>query len=235
MRDPARALGELPQVRRLALYSGYPEVAVWVSGGQTNFAHLLSAHEEGNALAQAATRLAENLGVANQILAASALCDAFACERNWQSLLDAAQETFRLIQERGALRSIQPSFFVLIGIAQLELGKLEAGRAAAQQGVAFIRESKFEYNPRSYAVLARAQLSLGEQAANITSTLDEYAALLERTEFHLLEGEMHELRARLAERECRGADHIASLQRALDCYTRMGMTLHAARVKELIG
>src|SRR5262249_16238520 len=105
-RDPASALRELPRVRRFALDSGYPEVAVWVSGGETNFAYLLSSHEEGRALAQAAVRLAENLGVANQILAALALSDAFACECNWQSLLDTANETFRLIQERGALRSV---------------------------------------------------------------------------------------------------------------------------------
>ncbi len=85
-------------------------------------------------------------------------------------------------------------------------------------------------NPHSYAVLARAQLALDEPAADIARTLDEYAALLERTEFHLFEGELHELRARLADREGQQAEKTAALQRAHDCYTRFGMTAQAARV-----
>ena len=56
----------------------------------------------------------------------------------------------------------------------------------------------------------------------------------ERTEFHLFEGELHELRARLAEREGREAKKVAALHCAHDCYSRFGMTTQAARVaKEL--
>src|SRR6266851_4167503 len=98
----------------------------------------------------------------------------------------------------------------------------------------FVRESKGAWSPHSYAVLARAQLALGEPAADIGRTLDEYAALLESTEFHLFEGELHELRARLAEREGRHAERAAALQRAYDCYTRFGMTAQATRVAEAI-
>ena len=68
-------------------------------------------------------------------------------------------------------------------------------------------------------MLARAQLALSEPAADIVSTLDEYAALLERTEFHLYEGELHELRARLSEREGHEAETVAAVLSAYVCYT----------------
>jgi hypothetical protein len=150
-------------------------------------------------------------------------------------LLEAAGDTLRLIRERSALRLDEPVCLAQIGTAELELGNLKPGRAAAEEGVVFMRESKSVWNPRSYAVLARAQLALGEPAADIASTLDEYAALLERTEFHLFEGELYELRARLAEREGHQAEQTAALQRAHDCYTRFGMTAQATRVKEAMG
>jgi hypothetical protein len=93
-----------------------------------------------------------------------------------------------------------------------------------------MRESNSAMTPHSYAVLARAQLELAEPAADIERTLDEYAALLKRTEFHLFEGELHEIRARLADREDHQAEKVAALQRACDRYTRFGMSTQAARV-----
>jgi hypothetical protein len=123
-------------------------------------------------------------------------------------LLDAAGDTLRLIRERGAVRLYEPNLLAHIGAAQLELGNLAAGRAVAEEGVVFMRESKCAWNPHSYAVLARTQLALAEPATDIARTLDEYAALLARTEFHLFEGELHELRARLAEREGREAERV---------------------------
>ena len=73
-----------------------------------------------------------------------------------------------------------------------------AGLCAAQ-GVA----PKAAPDRCSYAVLARAELELDAPAADVARTLDEYAALLERTEFRVFEGELHQLRARLANREGR--------------------------------
>jgi hypothetical protein len=98
-----------------------------------------------------------------------------------------------------------------------------------------MRTSQSAWNPHCYAVLARAQLALHEPAADITRTLDEYAALLERTGFHLYEGELHELQAQLAEREGHEAEKTAALQRAHECYTRFGMTAQAARVAQGLG
>ena len=86
------------------------------------------------------------------------------------------------------------------------------------------------WNPHSYAVLARAQLALAEPTSAISETLDEYAAVLQRTGFHIYEGELHELRARLADREGDAPVQTQALQSAYDCYTRFGMTLHAGRV-----
>ena len=197
--------------------------------------HNLGNSDGMRALAHAAARLAEHLGVGNEILAAHILCYALACEHEWQPVLDAASDALRLIRERGAMRLHEPMFLAHVGAAQLELGNLAAGRAAAAEGVVSMRESQSAWNPHCYAVLARAQLALGEPTADIASTLDEYAALLERTGFHLFEGELHELRARLADREGHQAEQAAALQRAHDCYTRFGMTAHAARVAKEIG
>ncbi len=234
-RDPATHLRELPLMRQFALDSGYPEQALWALVGEAELKCALGSSDATRALPQAAARLAENLGVAAEILAALILCDAVACDREWQPLLDAAGDSLRLIRERGASRLFEPSFLAHIGAAQLELGNLEAGRAAAEEGVVFMRESKSASNPHSYAVLARAQLALGEPAADIERTLDEYAALLERTEFHLFEGELHELRARLADREGRHAERAAALKLSYDCYTSFGMTAQATRMAEAIG
>ena len=233
-RDPATALREISLLRQVALDSGYPEQALWMLLGEADLKYALGSCDGLRALAQAAARLAEPLGVGNEIFAAQILCEALACEREWQPLLDAASDALCLIRERSAVRPHEPDFLALIGAAQLALGNPEAGRAAAAEGVAFMHESQSARNPHSYAVLARAQLALGEPAADIASTLDEYAALLERTEFHLYEGELHELRARLAEREGHAAEKTAALQRAHDCYTRFGMTAHAARVAKEI-
>ena len=80
-------------------------------------------------------------------------------------------------------------------------------------------------------MLAQAQLALAEPVADIMRTLDEYEALLTRTGFHVYEGELHERRARLAEREGQQAERAAALARAHACYTRFGMTGHAAWIE----
>jgi hypothetical protein len=233
-RDPATALPELSCVRQVALDSGYPEQALWALIGETWLKYALGSWDGMRALAHTAARLAEPLGVGNELLAAQILCDALACEHEWQPLLDTASDALHLIRERGAMWLLEPVFLAHIGAAQTALGDLEAGRTAAAEGVVIMRESRGVLDPHCYAVLARTQLALAEPAADIASTLDEYAALLERTEFHLYEGELHELRARLADREGCEAEKLAALHRAYDCYTRFGMTAQAARVAKEI-
>ena len=128
------------------------------------------------------------------------------------------------------MRLLEPCFLAHLGDAQFALGNFQASRTAAQEGVTLMRESRSSWEPRCYAVLIRAQLALVEQAVEITATLDEYGALLARTEFALYEGELHELRAQLAEREGHEPEKAAALQRAFDSYTRFGMTAQAERI-----
>jgi len=235
MCDPATALHELPLLRKAALERGYPEQALWTLLVETELKHALNIPDGMRALAHTAARLAEPLGVGNEIFSTMVLCYILAREHDWSPLLDAASEALRLIRERGAMRLAESLFLAHIGAAQLALGNPEAGRAAAVEGVACMLASQSAYNPRSYAVLARAQLALNEPAADIASTLDEYAALLERTGFHLYEGELHELRTQLAEREGHETEKAAALRRAHDCYNRFGMTAQAARVAKELG
>ncbi len=229
-RGPAEALRELPCLRQVALDSGYPEQALWMLLCEGELHYILDNLGEGRGLVRTAARLAEPLGIGNEINAAHVLCSTFACESEWKSLLDTAEDTLRTMRDRGVQRLYEPTLLAYIGIAQLALGNLEAGRAVAAEGVMFMRESQSAWNPHCYAVLIRAQLAMNEPASDITSTLDEYAALLECTGFHLYEGELHELRAQLAEREGHVAEKTAALQRAHECYTRFGMTAQAARV-----
>jgi adenylate cyclase len=229
-RDPATALRDLAVVRQSALDSSYPEQALWAVLAEAILRGAIGSPHGARALAQAAARLAENLGAGNEIIAAVPLCAALASERDWQAVLDTAGDALRSIRERGVVRLWEPSFLAHAGAAQLELGNLEAGRAAAAEGVAFMREAGGWWTPNCYAVLARAQLELHEPAADIAATLDEYAALLERSGFHLFEGELHELRARLAAREGQRDEVVAALARAHECYIRFGMTAQTARV-----
>jgi hypothetical protein len=114
------------------------------------------------------------------------------------------------------------------------LGEPGAARLAAAEAVSGIRRGQGFWTPGCYAALARAQLALDEPAADITATLDEYADLLTRTGFALLEGELHELRAELARREGLRDEEIAALHRSHACYLQFGMTTQAARMQALI-
>ena len=87
----------------------------------------------------------------------------------------------------------------------------------------------------TYAVLARAQMALDEPTEAIASTLDEYTGILTERRLRLFEGELHELRARLASRTGATARAAAAeLREAHRLYTEMGATGHAERLaKEL--
>ena len=233
MRDPVTALREFPLVRQDATEAGYPEQALWALMWETELKYALGDTDGIRALAQTAMRLAENLGVINEMLAAVSRCDALACDRDWRTLLDIATDTLRGIRPRSAGRLWEPRVLALMGNAELELGNLEPDRAAAQESVTFMRESQALFNPHGYALLARAQLALTEPAADIAHTLDEYEELLARTEFHVYAGELHELRARLAAREGQHPKCTAALARAYACYTRFNMTEQAARIEAL--
>ena len=233
MRDPAAALREYPLVRQAAIEAGYPEQALWALGHEIELKCALGKVDGIGALGQTALRLAENLGPTNGIIAAIGYCDALACAEDWCGLLETANDALRLIRDHGATRPREPRLLAHIWIAQLALGNLKAAHAAAKEGVALMREYQNAFYPQGYAVFVRAQLALAELAADITGTLDEYGALLTRTGSLVHEGELHELGARLAEREGQESERVAALARAHDCYTRFGMSAQAARIEGL--
>jgi hypothetical protein len=154
-RDPATYLRELPLVRQFALDSGYPEQALWMVAVGPALKYALGSSDGIRALAQAAMRLAENLGVGNEVVAAIASCAVLACDREWQALLEAAGDAWGLIRERGAIRLCEPSFLAHIGTAQLELGNLAVGRAAAAEA----RQGAFRHGATRLGAHLAAQLS----------------------------------------------------------------------------
>jgi hypothetical protein len=234
LRDPALALREMPLLRQRALDNGYPEQALWSVQFESEIRHALGIADGARALSQLGARLAEDSILTSQVGAALVLCEELASAGEWNAMLDVANENVRLIREQNVLRLHEPAYLTLMGTAHIELGNPAAGRTAAAAAVEHMRETSGALRTDAYAVLARAQLALGEPLADITKTLDEYAALLERTEFRIHEGELHELRARLFEREGLRAEEQGALQMARDSYARFGMTAQASRVAEAL-
>jgi hypothetical protein len=169
------------------------------------------------------------------ISARTAIVSALACERAWPALLETALDTLELIRDRRVLRLWESFFLMHVGAARLGLGDVEAARAAAAEGVANIRRAGGFWSPNSYAVLARAQLALHEPSADIAATLDEYSTLLARTGFALFEGELHELRALLADREGQDDVRRAARMAAHAAYNRFGMQRHIDRLVDHFG
>ena len=233
LRDPAPALRELPIVREAALRAGYIEPALWAAASEMELRSATGNTDDVYELAQVATRLAENLGETNELFAATSRSEALACHEDWGAALGLATDTLHRIRAHGAARLSEPKLLALIGTAELKRGNAAASRKAAQEGIAFMRESQSAWSPHCYAVLTHAQLALAEPAADIAATLDEYEAFLTRTGFHLYEGELHELRTQLAAREGQRAERTVALTRAYECYTRFGMTAQAARIQYL--
>ena len=231
-RDPARALEEFRVLRQFALASNYPDQASWVAVGEADLRYALGQGDELRKLAESALMYGKDRGAAMEIWVASSECAALAFEGDWKTVVKVATAALRRIRETGAMVLWEANFLAHLGAAQFELGDLAASRATSFEAVVFMRESNCALNPRGYAVLARAQLILMEPAFDIANLLDEYGKLLGRSRSHLYEGELHELRAQLFEREGQQAERAASLARAHVCYTRFGMTAQAARVAD---
>jgi len=233
LRDPANALSEFELARRDALAGGYPEQALWAAAWEMELRYALGIIDGVRVLALAATQLAEKLGDINDVLAKTIMCDALACDGSWVEVSNIASDTLHRVRESGIGTNWISRLLAHIAIAHLERGNSEAACAAALEGVEFMRKTQSVWNPHCYAVLIRARLALAQPAANIAHTLDEYEALLSRTGFHIYKGELHELRARLAEREGWRAECVAALARAHDCYSGFGMSAQASRIERL--
>ena len=234
IRDPATALREIPQIRQAAFDAGYPEQALWTLYAEAELKFHARRPDGAGALAENALSLAARLGVGNELMAALAVCAVLECERDWLALRDAAMKALAALRERGALRLVEAIFLAHLGVAELELGNVSESRIAAAAGVEFMRTSSSLINPHSYAVLARAQLALGETTAAITQILDEYAIVLIRTECNLLRTDLLDLRAQLALREGDVEASAALLRDAAESRAQFGVTSTAAVVESLI-
>ncbi|MFT4563902.1 MAG: class 3 adenylate cyclase [Gammaproteobacteria bacterium] len=230
LRDPVTALRESSLARQAAADCGYPEQALWAVAWEIELRYAFGISDGARALAQTASQLAENLGPVNEVVAATSQCEALLEEHEWQAVSTMTRDLIRRIHERGAGANWESRLLSVLARAQLELGDPEAARAAALKGVVFMRDSNSVWNPHGYAMLVRAQLELAEPAADISNTLNEYEALLTQTGFHIYEGELYELRARLAERQGKKKVRAEALARAHDCYNRFGMTAQAERI-----
>jgi class 3 adenylate cyclase len=230
--DPEAALRDLAHMRPIAIESGYPEQTLWSFFQEAELRYALDRWDDSLDLTRSVLRLAENQAVSSDLLARGTLCAELACGRDWQGLLEAAKEGLELLRESSVLRLHESTFLAHIGTAQIGLGRPKEARAAAEEGVAFLREARGYWRPNVYAVLARAQLALGERAPDIAATLDEYEALLSRSGFHLYEGELYELRARLADREAQPEQRASALASAHEAYARFGMSAHSKRLVE---
>jgi hypothetical protein len=233
-RDPDEALRELHLVRQVALDSNFPEQALWAVDYEAALRCELDRPDGLSVLAQTAARLAEKRDMGATISSRTGIVAALAGERKWQTVLETAVDTVKLIRECQVLGVFESFFLKHISTAQFELGDLAAARAAAAEGVAQIRSWEGCWSPNSYAALARAQLALHEPSADIAATLGEYATLLARTGFTLFEGELHELGAQLAARDGERDAQVRALHRAHAGYVRFGMTARADRVRALI-
>jgi len=141
----------------------------------------------------------------NRVFASEVLFLLHASNLDWGAALDEATLAFGLIRERGANKPFESQVLANIACAQLELGNLQAARAAASEAIECLRSSGVILLPGAYSALARVQLALDEPAADIAVTLEEYAAVLARAGLDLCQGELAELQAGLAARENRTA------------------------------
>ena len=177
----------------------------------------------------------ENLSPFSAIMARLALCAALACEGDWDGLLEESQSLLRTMRETRVGRAREPGALDHLAVAHLGRGELTEARATAAEAVAFTERHGTVEVPRQYATLARVQLALEEPAADVERTLADYEKLLERTRFRVIEGPLHESRAKLAERAGDRAERAAALGRARDVYTACGMTRDAERVGRELG
>ena len=228
-RDPNAGLIGLLLVRQRAEETGFLENAIFALFLELELRYALGRFDDAYTRIRMAEQWARNKGFMWELITMVATCDALLGAEDWQVLRANATAALEQIREQG-LAIHAPRFRAHLGIAELARGNASAAREAALAGVQGMRDMQAVWNPHSYAVLARAQLALAEPTSAISETLDEYEAVLQRTGFHIYDGEMHDLRARLAAREGHEAERSAALARAHDCYTRFGMTERAGRV-----
>jgi hypothetical protein len=202
----------------------------WFAMNKGILATVLGESRDLERSAQEALRIAEHQNTHTQSVARHAWSSALAVSGRWEELLRVCSEGLREIERTNSTRWFELQGIYYLSWAQLELGQHRAARASASRAVALMVDREFYYVPRPYAVLARAQMSLGEPAEAIRVTLVAYAALLAQRGLHLFEPELHELQARLAASAGERDRAAAELEHAGDLYRKFGATRHAERL-----
>jgi class 3 adenylate cyclase/tetratricopeptide (TPR) repeat protein len=231
-RGPQEFWRQISTVRSLCLEHGYPEMVTWLYLESTIFSRIEGEASGIEARAQEMLQLAHTQGLMGLDTALLMQCCARALAGEWGAVLESAETTLRDQQERRAGRFFTAMALDFVALALLEMGELEAARTRAAEGVAFVKSTGiFGYGGYVSVTLARALLELGEPAAAVEATLDEYARDVEVSGLRLFEGPIHQLRASLAEREGDRAARRQWLERARDLYTELGMNFRLREVK----
>ncbi|MFT5696642.1 MAG: hypothetical protein ACI9QQ_002624, partial [Myxococcota bacterium] len=188
--------------RRLALEHGFPEVAVWARWCQIMIAQQKGETAKVSLWARDARELAGEQRGLTGIAARIGHARALGIEGNAQAHLDLSREALMLIRERRDAGCFEPDALDVLSSAHFGLGEFAEARAAAAEGVALMGARKtYGMGMGAFGPLARAQLALGEPAADIHRTLDEWSAVITYTGIHLYDAELAKLRNLVQERE----------------------------------
>ncbi len=134
--------------------------------------------------------------------------------QDWEALLEQAGEAERFCIDQRANLWLEPFALGMQAIALIELDRAEAARERAEAAVGLSRKRGAAYAPSAYEALARCQLAQGASTAEISATVTELAALVERSRLATYLPVLEELRAALAGRDGDSAAEQAALDRA---------------------
>jgi len=186
--------------RQAALDHGYPEMVVWIRWDQLQIAAALRDEDGAAAWARESREHAEGLGSFSIMMSGVALARELGFAGDPKAKLEMVRDALEVVRDLGA-SSNETEALQMVAEAQLALGQVDAARRSAAQSTALTTErGTYGFSLPAFGTLARAQLALGEPAAEIERTLDAYAAAIEHTGMRVWERELAELRESLAER-----------------------------------
>ena len=195
---------EAPALRRYCLDHGYPEMALYLTMDESNFAEILGDGSGAQARAREALRLAENVGAMPLLCARLSLCSALAFDGEWEAMRDTAESALRDARDARAGRFLEPANLHHLARALLGLNRLDEAREWAVECFEFMETTgDVGWYSLGYLTLSEIQLARGEPAAEVERTLSAFEAMIERTGMRLLEGRLREMRARVTREAAR--------------------------------
>jgi tetratricopeptide (TPR) repeat protein len=167
------------------------------------------------------------------VAALEALACANLLNARWQPCAEAAHEALAIAAASSVGNWIAPPLLAQLAEAELGLGEVEAARRTADEAVARMRKHEMR-GRETRALLARARVLLATEgvsgATRVRRDLDDALALCDRNGTPAWEPIIREEVARL-HALCGEPNRAAQEQRAaLELYTKLGATGHAARL-----